>query len=167
MEISTIGLDLAKNAFQVHGISASGEVVIRKAQRRSQMLSFFEKLPPCPIGAEACGTSHHWAREQKAAPSLHRVRNLLIKQRTQLANMMCSVLAELGHHPSRDTKGAADRARDRRVRKGWRSVGEPHCREAQVLLALSNQQQSRGTCAAIMPTASIQMRLPGCQAAAS
>ncbi|WP_413783089.1 hypothetical protein [Novosphingobium resinovorum] len=96
MEISTIGLDLAKNAFQVHGISASGEVVIRKAQRRSQMLSFFEKLPPCPIGAEACGTSHHWAREQKAAPSLHRVRNLLIKQRTQLANMMCSVLAELG-----------------------------------------------------------------------
>ena len=63
LEISTIGLDLAKNVFQVHGISATGEVVIRKALRRSQMLPFFEKLPPCLVGAEACGTSHHWARE--------------------------------------------------------------------------------------------------------
>lgn len=62
MEISTIGLNLAKNVFQVHGISATGEVVIRKALRRSQMLPFFEKLPPCLAGAEACGTSHHWAR---------------------------------------------------------------------------------------------------------
>jgi transposase len=63
MEISTIGLDLAKNVFQVHGLSATGEVVIRKTLRRSQMLLFFEKLPPCLVGAEACGTSHHWARE--------------------------------------------------------------------------------------------------------
>ncbi len=63
MEISTIGLDLAKNVFQVHGISATGEVVIRKALRRSQMLPFFAKLPACLVGAEACGTSHHWARE--------------------------------------------------------------------------------------------------------
>ncbi len=63
MEISTIGLDLAKNVFQIHGISATGEVVIRKALRRSQMLPFFEKLPPCLVGAEVCGTSHHWARE--------------------------------------------------------------------------------------------------------
>lgn len=63
MEISTIGLDLAKNVFQVHGISATGEVVIRKALRRSQMLPFFEKLPPCLVGAEACGTLHYWARE--------------------------------------------------------------------------------------------------------
>jgi transposase len=63
MEISTIGLDLAKNVFQFHGISATGEVVIRKALRRSQMLPFFAKLPPCLVGAEACGTSHHWACE--------------------------------------------------------------------------------------------------------
>ena len=147
MEISTIGLDLAKNVFQVHGISATGEVVVRKTLRRSQMLPFFEKLPPCLVGAEACGTSHHWARElaklghevrlmpamyvkayvkrgkndaadaeaiceavtrqtmrfvpiksreQQAALSLHRVRSLLIKQRTQLVNMMRSVLAEMG-----------------------------------------------------------------------
>jgi len=63
MEISTIDLDSAKKVFQIHGISATGEVVIRKALRRSQMLPFFEKLPPCLVGAEACGTSHHWARE--------------------------------------------------------------------------------------------------------
>jgi len=147
MEISTIGLDLAKNVFQIHGISATGEVVVRKTLRRSQMLPFFEKLPPCLVGAEACGTSHHWAREltrlghevrlmpamyvkayvkrgkndaadaeaiceavtrqtmrfvpiksreQQAALSLHRVRSLLIKQRTQLVNMMRSVFAEMG-----------------------------------------------------------------------
>lgn len=63
MEISTIGLDLAKNVFQIHGIDATGEVVVRKMLRRAQMLPFFEKLPPCLVGAEACGTSHHWARE--------------------------------------------------------------------------------------------------------
>ena len=63
MDISTIGLDLAKNVFQIHAIDATGEVVVRKMLRRAQMLPFFEKLPPCLVGAEACGTSHHWARE--------------------------------------------------------------------------------------------------------
>ena len=147
MDISTIGLDLAKNVFQIHAIDATGEVVVRKMLRRSQMLPFFEKLPPCLVGAEACGTSHHWAREltklghevrlmppvyvkpyvkrgkndvadaeaiceavtrptmrfvavksreQQAALSLHRARSLLIRQRTQLVNLMRSMLAELG-----------------------------------------------------------------------
>lgn len=147
MEISTIGLDLAKNIFQVHGINSQGEPVVRKALRRSQMLPFFAKIQPCLVGIEACGTSHHWARElmklghevrlmppvyvkpyvkrgkndaadaeaiceavtrqtmrfvpvksreQQAALSLHRVRSLLIRQRTQLINMMRSMLAELG-----------------------------------------------------------------------
>lgn len=63
MEISTIGLDLAKNVFQVHGVDAAGAVVVRKSLRRAQLLPFFEKLAPCLIGIEACGTSHHWARE--------------------------------------------------------------------------------------------------------
>ena len=63
MDISTIGLDLAKNVFQIHAIDATGEVVVRRTLRRAQMLPFFEKLPPCLVGAEACGTSHHWARE--------------------------------------------------------------------------------------------------------
>ena len=63
MDISTIGLDLAKNVFQIHAINATGEVVVRKMLRRAQLLAFFAKLPPCLVGAEACGTSHHWARE--------------------------------------------------------------------------------------------------------
>jgi len=63
MEVSTIGLDLAKTVFQVHGVDAAGEVSIRKTLRRSQVLHFFAKLPPCLVGIEACGTSHHWARE--------------------------------------------------------------------------------------------------------
>ncbi len=63
MEIITIGLDLAKSIFQVHGVDAAGNVVIRKALRRSQVLPFFTRTPRCLVGIEACGTSHHWARE--------------------------------------------------------------------------------------------------------
>ena len=147
MQITTIGLDLAKRVFQVHAVDASGDVVVRKALRRSQVLPFFTKLPPCLIGMEACGTSHHWAREltklghevrmmppayvkpyvkrgkndavdaeaiceavtrptmrfvamksaeQQAALSLHRTRDLLVKQRTQLVNMIRGLLAEFG-----------------------------------------------------------------------
>ncbi|WIJ27015.1 IS110 family transposase [Devosia sp. RR2S18] len=147
MQVTTVGLDLAKRVFQVHAVDASGGVVVRKALRRSQVLPFFAKLPPCLIGMEACGTSHHWARElgrlghqvrlmppayvkpyvkrgkndavdaeaiceavtrptmrfvaiksaqQQAALSLHRTRNLLVKQRTQLVNMIRSLLAEFG-----------------------------------------------------------------------
>ena len=66
MQITTVGLDLAKRIFQVHAVDASGAVVVRKALRRSQVLPFFTKLPPCLIGMEACGTSHHWARELTA-----------------------------------------------------------------------------------------------------
>ncbi len=144
MEISTIGLDLAKSIFQVHGVDATGEVVVRKALRRSQVLPFFAKLPPCRVGVEACGTSHYWTRElirlghdvrlmppayvkpyvkrgandaeaiceavtrptmrfvpvkapeQQAALALHRTRDLLVKQRTQLVNMVRGLLAEFG-----------------------------------------------------------------------
>lgn len=147
MQITTVGLDLAKRIFQVHAVDTSGGVVMRKALRRSQVLPFFSRLPPCLIGMEACGTSHHWAREltklghevrlmppiyvkpyvkrgkndavdaeaiceavtrptmrfvsmksadQQATLSLHRTRNLLVKQRTQFVNMIRSVLAEFG-----------------------------------------------------------------------
>jgi transposase len=61
-KISTIGLDLAKNVFQVHGVEASGAVVLRRQLRRSALEKFFAKLPPCTVGMEACGSAHHWAR---------------------------------------------------------------------------------------------------------
>jgi transposase len=63
MQITTIGLDLAKHVFQVHAVDADGRVLLRKSLRRAQLLPFFAKLPRCLIGIEACGTSHHWARE--------------------------------------------------------------------------------------------------------
>ena len=147
MQITTIGLDLAKSVFQVHAIDAEGHVVDRKALRRAQVLPFFAKLPSCLVGMEACGTSHHWAREltklghevrlmppayvkpyvkrgktdagdaeaiceavtrptmrfvpvksaeQQAALALHRTRDLLVRQRTQLVNMLRGLLAEFG-----------------------------------------------------------------------
>ena len=147
MQITTIGLDLAKSIFQIHGVDAAGQAVVRKSLRRSQMLPFFAKLPSCLVGIEACGTSHYWARElirlghevrlmppayvkpyvkrgktdaadaeavceavtrptmrfvpvksaeQQAALSMHRTRDLLVKQRTQLINMIRGLLAEFG-----------------------------------------------------------------------
>jgi transposase len=63
MQITTIGLDIAKNVFQVHGIDAAEKVVVRKQLRRGQVIAFFAALPPCLIGMEACATAHYWARE--------------------------------------------------------------------------------------------------------
>ncbi len=62
-EITTVGLDLAKNVFQVHAVDAAGEVVIRRQVRRTQVLLFFSRLLPCLIGMEACAGAHYWARE--------------------------------------------------------------------------------------------------------
>ncbi len=62
-QISTIGIDIAKTMFQVHGLDDTGEVVIRRQLKRRQVLPFFQKLPHCLVGMEACATSHHWARE--------------------------------------------------------------------------------------------------------
>jgi transposase len=147
MQVATIGLDLAKTVFQVHGVDAEGKVVIQRQLRRTQMIDFFRKLPPCLIGMEACATAHYWAREltalghtvrlmppsyvkayvrrskndaadaaaiceavtrpsmrfvpvktidQQAALALHRTRDLLVRQRTQLINALRAHLAELG-----------------------------------------------------------------------
>ena len=63
MQITTIGLDIAKNVFQVHGIDVAEKVVVRKQLRRGQVMKFFEALSPCLIGMEACATAHYWARE--------------------------------------------------------------------------------------------------------
>src|SRR6187455_605125 len=64
--VTTIGLDIAKSVFQVHGIDAEGKVLIRRQLKRRYVLAFFQKLSPCLVGIEACATSHHWSRELKA-----------------------------------------------------------------------------------------------------
>jgi transposase len=138
---------MAKNIFQVHGVRENGEVAFNQALRRAQLFAFFEKLPPCLVGMEACGSSHYWARqlsklghdvrlipamyvkpyvkrgksdavdaaaiceavtrptmrfvavkseEQQGALFLHRARDLIVRQRTQLSNMLRGLLAEFG-----------------------------------------------------------------------
>ena len=64
--IATIGLDIAKSVFQVHGVNAAGEVVVRRQLKRRYVLTFFQKLAPCVVGIEACASSHHWSRELQA-----------------------------------------------------------------------------------------------------
>ena len=70
--ITTIGLDIAKSVFQVHGVDADGQVVIRRKLKRRYVLAFFQKLPACVVGIEACATSHHWSRQLQALG--HKVR---------------------------------------------------------------------------------------------
>jgi transposase len=70
--ITTIGLDIAKSVFQVHGVDAGGQVVMRRQLKRRYVLTFFQKLPPCVVGIEACASSHHWSRELQALG--HKVR---------------------------------------------------------------------------------------------
>lgn len=146
-KVSTVGLDIAKHVFQIHGVDASGLVVLRRKLRRDDVADFFRVLPPCLIGIEACATAHHWARvltalghevrlmpasyvkpyvkrqkndatdaeaiceavtrptmrfvpvksqEQQSVLMLHRVRELLIRQRTMLVNALRGHLAEFG-----------------------------------------------------------------------
>lgn len=66
MKLTTVGIDLAKNVFQVHGIDEHGKVLLKKQLRRDQMATFFVNQPPCLIGMEACGSAHHWARKLQA-----------------------------------------------------------------------------------------------------
>jgi transposase len=155
-EVSTIGLDLAKNVFQVHGIDATGKVLVRRQLRRGEVLSFFGRLQPCLIGMEACATAHYWGREliqlghtvklmppayvkpyvkrgktdaadaeaiaeavtrptmrfvavksmdQQAILMLHKVRDLLVRQRTMLINALRGHLAEFGVVTARGPAG--------------------------------------------------------------
>jgi transposase len=64
--VRTIGLDIAKSVFQVHGVDAAGQVVVRRQLKRRHVVAFFQKLPPCLVGIEACASSHYWSRELQA-----------------------------------------------------------------------------------------------------
>jgi len=63
---TTIGLDIAKSVFQVHGVDMDGNVIFRRQIKRRHVLGFFQKVPPCLVGIEACASSHHWSRELQA-----------------------------------------------------------------------------------------------------
>ena len=148
MDVATVGLDLGKDVFQAHGIAADGTVVFNRTIRRRQLLKFFENLPSCLVGIEACGSAHHWAREllaighevrlmpaayvkpyvkrgktdavdaeaiceavtrptmrfvavkskeQQALLAMHRVRQLIVRQKTQILNVIRGLLREFGH----------------------------------------------------------------------
>ena len=64
--VTTIGLDIAKSVFQIHGVDAAGQVVIRRQLKRRYVMAFFQKLPPCLVGIEACASAHYWSRELQA-----------------------------------------------------------------------------------------------------
>ena len=64
--ITTIGLDIAKSVFQVHGVDAGGQVIVRRQLKRRYVLTYFQKLSPCLVGIEACASAHHWSRELQA-----------------------------------------------------------------------------------------------------
>jgi transposase len=72
MHVTTVGLDLAKRVFQVHGVDALGRIVVRRKLQQAQVARFFADLQPCLVGIEACATAHHWARLIRA--SGHQVR---------------------------------------------------------------------------------------------
>ena len=77
MQITTVGIDLAKNVFQVHGMDERGKAVLRKHLRRDHVAAFFANLPRCLIGMEACGGAHHWARKLEARTSSGKLATLL------------------------------------------------------------------------------------------
>ena len=71
MQVTTIGIDLAKNVFQVHGVDANEKVVFNKPLRRSQVLPFFAKLAPCLIGMEACASAHYWRASSRSSGTMY------------------------------------------------------------------------------------------------
>jgi hypothetical protein len=81
--VRTIGLDIAKSVFQVHGVDAAGNVLIRRQIKRRYVLAFFQKLPPCVVGIEACATSHHWSRQLQAIGNTVRLMPPADRSRTQ------------------------------------------------------------------------------------
>jgi hypothetical protein len=95
--ITTIGLDIAKSVFQVHGVDAQGEVIIRRQLKRRYVLASFQKLPACLVGVEACASSHHWSRELKALG--HTVR---------VISLRCGIWSLSGHSGLRQAVRPAD-----------------------------------------------------------
>src|SRR5664280_2891123 len=104
--ITTIGLDIAKSVFQVHGVDAAGQAVIRRQLKRRHVLAFFQKLPPCLVGIEACASSHHWSRVLQALGHTVRlippayVKPYVKRQKNDAADAeaICEAVTRVGSH---------------------------------------------------------------------
>ena len=118
MKLKRIGIDLAKQVFQLHGVDSYEQVKLKKQVKRQDMLDIFRQIEPCLVAMEACGSSHYWARElkklghevrliapqfvavktadQQAQQALHRVRSRVVRARTALANEIRGLLGEFG-----------------------------------------------------------------------
>jgi transposase len=126
--ITTIGLDITKSIFQVHGVDAAGQVVIRRQLKRRYVLAFFQKLPPCLIGIEACASSHYWSRELQAPGHTVRmmppayVKPYVKRQKNDAtdAEAICEALARANMRfvPTKTPETAQPQGADRGVRSG-------------------------------------------------
>jgi hypothetical protein len=87
--ITTIGLDIAKSVFQVHAVDAEGTVILRRQLKRRYVLAFFEKMPPCLVGIEACASSHHWSRELQSLDPIPSVRACAVVARGAVDAAAC------------------------------------------------------------------------------
>jgi transposase len=123
--VATIGIDLAKNVFQVHAINASGVVVVRRAVKRRDLLAFAEKLLPCVIGMEACATAHRWARElaRLASPAaLPPSRRACANSRPPTAATARSAASPTDGHAGHRFAPPAAGARPRASIRGWKRL---------------------------------------------
>jgi transposase len=102
MKLTTIGIDLAKNAFQVHGVDAHGKASLKERLKRGQLVAFFANLPPCLIGMEACGSAHYWARKLQALG--HTVRLIAL----QFVNPMSRPVSMMQPMPERFVRRSCD-----------------------------------------------------------
>ena len=97
-QITTIGLDLAKQVFQIHGADAEGSPIVNRKLRRAEVLRFFEKQPACLVGIEACGSSHYWAREIAALG--HEVRLIppaYVRSTARLLGVRADIFPDMAH----------------------------------------------------------------------
>jgi transposase len=130
--ITTIGLDLAKNLFHVHGVDERGKLVLRKALRRAEVTSYFARLAPCLIGMEACGSTHFWARKlselghKLMAPQFVKPYLKTNKNDARDAEAICEAVARPNMRRARSTSATAGANAARSVTSsGSTSAGLP------------------------------------------
>ena len=123
-EVSTIGIDLAKSVFQLHGADASGGIVFRKKLRRDQVLAFFATLPRCVVAMEACASAHYWAREIAAVGHDTRlippayVKPFVKRQKNDMADAEACLAKRHSARPCGSSRARARRFRPRRWSSG-------------------------------------------------